>query len=253
MLDDPNGWTSASTTEVVVLRAGEEGQNARYRVYRQTREGGAYTDETRAVARESGLSLGPEGWIAIKPRGERPEPRIMLVPWYGERIAPYRGRPPFRDEAEVQLEAFRKRSEFKALLRKNSRLRLFMSGIRVDEVGKPVMAMDSEEELFWSDLPGSDAKILESDAAVLLASAKAIEEDEQYVRTEIGRAQQAQATGRTTATEIGLRSFEVRTRLEKIAAMALASLQTLCNMTADVIGEPPGSVTLARKESLPNV
>lgn len=115
------------------------------------------------------------------------------------------------------------------------------------------MTLDAEDELFWSDLPGSDAKILESDAAVLTASAKAIEEDEQYVRTEIGRAQHAQATGRATATEIGLRSFEVRTRLEKMAAMALASLQTLCGFTADVIGEPPGSVALTRKESLPHV
>lgn len=164
---------------------------------------------------------------------------IPLTPHYSNRVAPFRGRPPFLDTASQQMAHWRKMLDLDERIRRDARNLVAISGASKSEAAWDGRAV-------W--LPNADAK------ATLLETTgmahKGIRDDLEQIRVSIQsgnlRPLRAQAQVTRTATEINTARLAADSLLEMWILLDIASFSNALDHVAKLNGEdgPRGEVIL---------
>jgi hypothetical protein len=182
--------------------------------------------------RESALRKTGEDWKWIwVDRGVLTE--IPLVPFYGDRLGPYRGRSPFLATASLQMALWRKTLDYDGRERRDARNLLVITGA---EQGTGSF----DGNAYW--LPeGAEAELKETTGAAL----KALRDSQADIKAEIRSGnlrpvlQSPQIT--KTATEITTVKLTADSLLEMWVVMDIKSIERCLQITAILNGEQPSA------------
>jgi hypothetical protein len=239
--EDPQKWGSASFVSVVRI----------YRVaqlFATTTEELLALEDSPVVFREA-AKLKNEGgepewqwitnWKPLEARGAVPFTEIPLVPFYANRVAPYRGRPPFLDSASQQMSLWRKMLDYDERVRRDARNLIAFAG-----AAKGNATFDGNA--YWMADKDAKAMLLETTGAALAN----LRDDHDVIRNSIRTANlrpvMSTPQPTRTATEIMVEKLGADSELEMWVLLDIASFRQLLQMTAALNGEPaePGSVIL---------
>jgi hypothetical protein len=229
--DDPDNWRRPESAQVV-------------RVYRVSElvtgnaGGPAYFRD--AILKTSGDTVrwewDSDDWSPIEAKGGNVLSDLPIVPLYGKRVAPFRGRPPFRDTASLQMALWRKTLDYDARERRDARNLLTITGAKQGQGS-------FDGNAYW--LPdGASAKLHETTGAAL----EALRESQQALKADIRagnlRPIISDPQVSKTATEIAVSRLTADSWLEMSVLMDLASLSVALRMTAALNGEDGSGGTI---------
>lgn len=236
-LGRPEGWRPGRD---------EDKRHAAWRLYEATKEGVIYTtfplEEADPDADVDDKEIS--GPFKVAPLGSNTLDEIPIVPFYADWSLPaYRAAPPFADAADVQMGAWRKRSDKDNQARKTARSRAFQSGVNVDESGNP--RQQFQHDVIWSESPQADAKILETSGAALKALREDLEDDEEHIRQACRSIRARRTTGEITATEIGMVGLMTSSYQEAVVVGDTHSIRKTLELTELLGGLAPSGGTVS--------
>lgn len=242
--DDPDNWPKAESKTVVRV----------YRVSEIVPEddfgGGApggsvhFRESVQADVGDSRQWVWiTDDWLPlVAARGVMTE--IPLIPYYGNRVAPYRGRPGFQDTASLQMSLWRKILDYDERERRDARNLVAIAGAKRSETSFDGTA-------YW--LPkGATLNLAETTGAALGALRSSHEEIRSQIRTGNLRPITASPQTTRTATEIAVQKLGADSLLEMWVLLDMASMVQALTFTAILNGSAgdspetfvPGSVDL---------
>jgi len=229
---DPEDWPESETEEVVrIYRVSEivpaDGEIGAL---------GAGVEGGPVFFRESALRKVGDAlrWTWISPwrhleakRGVMTE--IPLVPFYGNRVAAYRGRPAFLATASLQMALWRKMLDYDSRERR-------------DAINLMVVKGANESETRWDGhtmwIPAAaEVELKETTGAALEALRASHEDLRAQIKTGNLRPVQAAPTVTKTATEISVSKLTADSLLEMLVLLDIASMTQALKYTATLNGE----------------
>lgn len=199
----------------------------------------------RHVSKSKGSKIKwvEDKWQPLEARSGTFKP-IPLLPFYGNRIAPYRGWPEFADATSLQMDLWRSMADYGMRKVNDYRSLLAISGATLEKIQQ---GSDGRGSLIALGPAEARAVQLETTGAAQEAARADHDSTRARIRWMLMRTIQQQVTAQKTATEINADTRGAGSWLESQVLMDIGSVQTGLEWTAQLGGLNPegGTVDLA--------